>query len=72
MKIPLIFLCLFISFVVEGLGAHKEYYDLLGVAPSASQNDIKKAYRKLSTQYHPDRNPTQEAHEKFTKLANGK
>lgn len=69
MKISLAILCLFVSFFLGALGAHKEYYDILGVAPSASQNDIKKAYRKLSTQYHPDRNPSEEAHEKFTKIA---
>lgn len=47
-----------------------EYYDILGVSPSASELDIKKAYRKKAIQYHPDKNPTnkKEAEEKFKKI----
>jgi len=48
----------------------RDYYEVLGLHRDVEASEIKKAYRKLSLQYHPDKNPGEENEKRFVELAN--
>jgi molecular chaperone DnaJ len=47
----------------------RDYYEILGVARDATDDDLKKSYRKLAMQYHPDRNRESDAEERFKEIS---
>ena len=67
MQIAIFYLLL--SLYISLVHAGKDYYKILNVARTASAADIKRAYRKLSLKYHPDKNSSPDAAEKFAEIA---
>ena len=52
------------------MSSKKDYYELLGVGRTVGEEEMKKAYRKMALQYHPDRNPgDKQAEEKFKEVS---
>ncbi len=58
--------------MINSAQAAKDYYKVLGVDKKASTKDVKKAFRKLAVQLHPDKNKSPDAEEKFREIAEGK
>ncbi|GMC04724.1 hypothetical protein K4E_22940 [Enterococcus thailandicus] len=51
------------------MATKRDYYEVLGISKGASEDEIKKAYRKLSKKYHPDINKEADAEEKFKEVS---
>jgi len=54
---------------MEATQQKRDYYEVLGVDRAATQEQIKQSYRQLALQWHPDRNPSAEATDKFRAIA---
>lgn len=50
------------------MATKRDYYDILGLPKAATDDDIKKSFRKLAQQWHPDVNTASEAHDRFTEI----
>lgn len=65
--------CLWMAVAFQSLvtfvAAKRDFYDLLGISRSATDRQIKKAFRKLALQYHPDKNKEKGAEDKFREIA---
>ncbi len=62
--------CIVLS-LSELIDCAKDYYQLLGVEKSATDREIKRAFRKLAVKYHPDKNKDPEAEKIFVDIAKG-
>lgn len=60
--------CEFLGYNISSMASKRDYYEVLGVTKNSSAADIKKAYRKLALEYHPDRNKEAGAEEKFKEI----
>lgn len=63
-------LFLIVALLTLSVLAGKDYYNLLGVSRDASEKELKKAFRKKSLQYHPDRNHEPDANDRFIEISN--
>lgn len=62
-------LALLAMWTISGVMGSDDYYEILGVKKSATDREIKKAFRKLALQYHPDKNKSKSAETKFREIA---
>ena len=60
-----------VSIMAANLALAKDYYQILGVSRTASDRQIKKAFRRLAMKYHPDKNKSKGAEEQFRQIVQG-
>ena len=68
--LALIYICVGLP-SASAAASTKDLYSILGVRKTATEGEIKKAFRKLALKYHPDRNKEENAEEKFRDVARG-
>lgn len=69
-KIDFLYLTLAVSMIKDiTLAAQRDYYTILGVPRTATEREIKKAFRKLAIKYHPDKNKSEDAEKLFRDIA---
>ena len=54
------------------MSSKRDYYEILGVGKNATDEEIKKAFRKLALEFHPDRNKSKGAEDKFKEINEAK
>ncbi len=71
MDVTYVLLALAVASLHASLAAALDYYKVLGVSRDASDRQIKKSFRKLALQYHPDKNKDEDAEDRFREIAEG-
>jgi len=67
----LVLLLALCALLAEAAAGDLDYWKILGLRRGASEADIKKSYRKLSKKFHPDKNKSEDAEQRFVEVSQG-